>query len=124
MWDCEDVEEVATLLTSELVTNAVVHTASAVALRMQFDPPTLLTEVHDTAPSLPEPLAVTPWSSHGRGLSLIEALSRRWGTRKTRLGKVVWFELEVAPTRAAGVDHGGLRSGPRPELAKPRNELS
>jgi len=40
VWDCEDVEEVATLLTSELVTNAVVHTASAVALRMQFDPPT------------------------------------------------------------------------------------
>ena len=102
MWDCEDVEEVATLLTSELVTNAVEHAASAVALRMRFDPPTLLTEVHDAAPGLPEPLVVTPWSSHGRGLSLIEALSRRWGTRQTRLGKVVWFELEVEPSRAAG----------------------
>jgi hypothetical protein len=30
----------------------------------------------------------------GRGLYLVDALARAWGSRRTSTGKVVWFELE------------------------------
>ncbi|MHB1988121.1 MAG: ATP-binding protein [Acidimicrobiales bacterium] len=95
LWDCEDLEEVACLLTSELVSNAVIHAATEVVLRMELEPPVLRVEVADELPELPAALALTPDSEHGRGLHLIEALSRRWGSRPSPPGKIVWFELDV-----------------------------
>ena len=95
LWDCDDAEEIACLLTNELVTNAVVHAATEIVLRMKLDPPTLLVEVEDGADDLPQPVELTPYSEHGRGLLLIDSLSRRWGARRCPPGKVVWFELTV-----------------------------
>lgn len=105
------------LLTSELVTNAVVHpehlagdliglriTAYEHRMRVEvsdsgagFDPARLPTTAAASPPTRPEP--------GGRGLLLVEAIASRWGTRRRDPGGqfMVWFELDGAgsPTRAA-----------------------
>lgn len=111
LWECTDLDEIACLLTSELVTNAVLHAATKVVLRMHLDPPALRVEVEDGAPDLPQPLPLTPWSEHGRGLWLVEALSRRWGAAPVPPGKIVWFELsalDCGPNGPLGAMPGGL----------------
>ncbi|MGW2251505.1 ATP-binding protein [Kitasatospora sp. NPDC001660] len=35
-------------------------------------------------------------SETGRGLQLVDGLTRRWGVDPQKLGKAVWFELDGA----------------------------
>ncbi|TDQ49232.1 ATP-binding protein [Actinorugispora endophytica] len=93
----------ATLLTSEIATNAVTHSASG-APGGKFEVTVYVTdgwtrvEVRDLgSPELPQPQHRDPYdaSEHGRGLDLVEALAAKWGTepRPDGLGRMVWFEL-------------------------------
>ena len=88
-----EVAEVAVLLTSELVTNAVVHARTPIHVVVDVEARTLRVTVADDAPRSP---ALRP-SSHnhltGRGLNLVDALAGQWGVDPTREGKKVWFEL-------------------------------
>jgi anti-sigma regulatory factor (Ser/Thr protein kinase) len=90
--------EQAALMVSELVTNAVVHAASRVCVRVVTGPVTRI-EVEDEGEPLPEPLKV-PGSGDqtpgGLGLAIVDALATRWGTDDAARGKIVWFELEHA----------------------------
>jgi anti-sigma regulatory factor (Ser/Thr protein kinase) len=86
----------AMLLTSEVVTNAVLYTSSEFTLSAEFDPTTglLRVEVADRSPDIPQaPAAVEPQSIGGRGLRIVADVARRWGVKPTQHGKVVWFEL-------------------------------
>jgi anti-sigma regulatory factor (Ser/Thr protein kinase) len=83
--------ETAELLVSELVTNAFEaagHTAAMphsswrqpdIRLSLRYFPGELLIEVIDRSPAVPEPASPGRESEHGRGLLLVEALSRQWG---------------------------------------------
>ena len=96
-WGLESMRELAVLLTSELVTNAVVHARTPVRLTVYHD--TVLTvEVADGSPVLPAPSPISPDDDRGRGLTLVAKLADRWGARPEGTGKVVWFVLE--PGRA------------------------
>jgi anti-sigma regulatory factor (Ser/Thr protein kinase) len=89
--------EIATLLTSELVTNAVVHAAPPMVLRAWITDAVIRVEVHDGGTgALPAPKR--PWvgDTTGRGLTIIEALASRWGADHTSDGKCVWFELSTS----------------------------
>jgi hypothetical protein len=44
----------------------------------------------------------TDYEESGRGIRLVDELSHRWGSRTTRHGKVVWFELELPAGRNGG----------------------
>lgn len=94
----------ATLLTSELATNAITHSASGMAtgkfeVCVQVAPGWARVEVRDLGnlAEKPEPQNRDPYDTaeHGRGLDLVEALSSKWGTepRGDGLGRKVWFEL-------------------------------
>jgi hypothetical protein len=144
--------ELACLLVSEVVTNAVLHTAAAASPRraledFDLDPPpavpvtSAVVASAAAAPSasgawdLPVPVAMPgrpPFSppkdfamrlrrgssavwvevfdadmrlprirtaeesdEGGRGLYLVEQLATRWGSRPTRNGKAVWFEVPI-----------------------------
>lgn len=87
--------EVAALLTSELVTNAVVHVGGAIRIRVVGTTDTVRVEVVDTSPVEPEPRDAGDRAVTGRGLSLVQHLALRWGVDATDGGKVVWFELPV-----------------------------
>jgi DNA-binding NarL/FixJ family response regulator len=88
--------ETVTLLTSELVTNAIVHAGSEVDVVVRLTDEAARVEVTDRS-DLPPALRVAGEETSGRGLALVEALARRWGTRR-RLsgGKTVWFEVPRA----------------------------
>jgi hypothetical protein len=88
--------ETAVLLTSELVTNVVVHTDSAaVGVHAQCDGTWLRVAVCDaaTAPLQPVGGGKEPPSGGGRGLWQVEALAARWGCEGLADGKRVWFEV-------------------------------
>lgn len=94
-WDCDDPEDVALLLTSEVVSNAVRHAATELALRLALDEQgtTLRIEVSDADDQLPRAQEPPTDATGGRGLLLVEMLAERWGAEPTACGKVVWFEL-------------------------------
>lgn len=93
----EELCQVAALLTSELVTNAVRYGGSRAVLEARLPDGVLRVTVVDENPALPEvgeAPAVT--AEGGRGVLLVSALASRWGVERVPSGgKAVWFELEV-----------------------------
>jgi PAS domain S-box-containing protein len=109
--------ELAELLASEVVTNAVRHavvpeeddalpsttvaspvrlvelTAPRITLSMRRGRQALWVEVADSDVRLPRLRLAGADDEGGRGLYLVDALADRWGTRPLDDGKVVWFEL-------------------------------
>lgn len=101
-WKLNEVLDTASLLVSELVTNAVRHARSSVRITLSVEGGRVRTGVwdHNLAP-LPAPVAGGPGDSvedlpeGGRGLFLVQALSDNWGSETTAEGKCVWFELQT-----------------------------
>lgn len=91
--------ELTELLTSELVTNVVRHVGSPMIVHICHDASMVRVEVNDDSAEPPVLAQPDPFSDHGRGLMLVNALASDWGTRGTDNGKTVWFELD---TRTAG----------------------
>jgi len=87
------------LLTSELVTNAVVHAGSEPRLVLLLLPDRIRVEVHDADPTLPAQREPDPASAGGRGLLLLDQIATSWGVEATDEGKLVWFEV---PRRSTG----------------------
>lgn len=94
-WSLTGLIDSAMLLTTELVTNAVIHARSPVGVTLKLTDDTLRVEVADHGPGaliMREPIA---GDTHGRGLRLLEAIAAAWGTSADEHGKLVWFELRV-----------------------------
>lgn len=108
----EERVDIAALLASELVTNALQRTGEVkpqpvavpsyeelqlIAVRLLERKDSFVIEVWDTSPKPPKLIEPSTDSEHGRGLQLVNALSIRWGYYDTRTGgKVVWCELSRA----------------------------
>ena len=90
--------DVAILLTSELVTNAVTHgtltTGTFVILTVGCDAAGLRVDVHDGSSDLPVVDAASAEAETGRGLLLVTSLSAEWGFYRTSAGKAVYFTLD------------------------------
>ncbi|MGW0807519.1 SpoIIE family protein phosphatase [Nonomuraea sp. NPDC002799] len=130
-WNVPDERaELACLLVSEVVTNVVLHAATATVprrelvvegpplpfeeswdvpgfedevvgdkeftLRLRRGEEAVWVEVFDQDLRLPRIRSAGENDEGGRGLYLVDQLARRWGSRPTREGKAVWFEI---PTR-------------------------
>ncbi|MET9132808.1 SpoIIE family protein phosphatase [Streptomyces antibioticus] len=111
-WGFADIVDDAVVLTSELVTNAVVHAgthADVLCLRSEDG---VRIEVGDRYPEREIPLQGSPATmgspdrEGGRGLQLCAAIATRWGVEYTPTHKQVWFQLDLPDrpvgTRAAG----------------------
>ncbi|HEY3877935.1 MAG TPA: ATP-binding protein [Trebonia sp.] len=94
--------DVAVLLTSELVTNAVTHGAPAagrfVLLTIVCEAAGLRVDVHDGSGDLPvlgdaAGDGDSAEAETGRGLLLVTSLSAEWGFYRTPAGKAVYFTL-------------------------------
>ncbi|MFG2347277.1 ATP-binding protein [Streptomyces phaeochromogenes] len=92
--------DVAELLATELVANAVCHTKGPAALRVRWSAGVLWIGAWDADPEPPEPpgkLEQLGEAEDGRGLALVRACSDLWGwqplSRFGNRGKYVWCEL-------------------------------
>jgi anti-sigma regulatory factor (Ser/Thr protein kinase) len=98
-WGVGDLSDTVELLTSELITNALVHTDRDAMLtaRLFHDSESgrlrLRIEVEDESDQWPKRRTPGEQASSGRGLMLVEALSDAWGVEPNGSGKRMWFEL-------------------------------
>ena len=93
-WDLPGTAAPAVQVADELVTNAVVHARTACRVVVTLDARGLRLGVRDFGPPAvvrTRPAAVDRGGR--RGLHVVELLSRRWGVRAERPGRVVWAEL-------------------------------
>jgi PAS domain S-box-containing protein len=101
VWSLQPVSEIAVLLTSELVTNAIRHAAGDLRLRVLRRPGGLRVEVHDrdayALPRLHRPASdgSDDLAESGRGLQFVAGLATRWGVETLAGGKQVWFEIDA-----------------------------
>jgi hypothetical protein len=108
--------DAATLLTSELVTNAIQHTASgadggAVTVVVIDVPDGVLVEViDDGSPEMPV-VKGDLLATDGHGLFLVQQLSAHWGYLHDPGGTTVWFHLAADPVLLPA---GYLRAAGRP----------
>ncbi|MCW2623028.1 MAG: ATP-binding region ATPase domain protein [Frankiales bacterium] len=102
----------AALVISELVGNAVSHgtplSDGSLSVSWELTTHSLRLEVSDggTGPAR-LPRSASPDAEGGRGLRLVDAVSRRWGVRRVRDGCVVWVELAARVSRRAPEAAGG-----------------
>ena len=85
--------ELAVLLASELVTNAVVHARGPICLTVHTDAHWVRIEVEDPGHRPPVLRAATLDAVDGRGLLVVDKLATDWGTERRAAHKVVWFEI-------------------------------
>jgi anti-sigma regulatory factor (Ser/Thr protein kinase) len=92
----------AVLLTSELVTNAVLHAGTPVQVtcRLLGDQPDGAVEIAvldrrpaQLHPDLPHTAAEAAERTNGRGLQLPSMLASAWGVTYARAAKAVWFRM-------------------------------
>ncbi len=97
-------EGLASVVT-ELVVNAIVHAGGRFRLSLCLDGGAFIVEVADPSTDLPQSRTPADDDPRGRGLLIVDALSRDWGVRTGRGGKVIWAELDIDSVEEA-------RSGP------------
>ena len=99
----EDVCQLAALLVSELVTNAVRYGGSRAVLEARLPGGCLRVSVADDNPDLPV-VGTEPGltAESGRGVLLVSTLASRWGVEQLTGGKAVWFELELDDDARSG----------------------
>jgi anti-sigma regulatory factor (Ser/Thr protein kinase) len=86
--------ETAELLTTELVTNAIVHAGSKSHLFIRAAKGVVRVEITDPDDRLPAMAAPDTDAPGGRGLIIVNGLASAWGVEATtKGGKTVWFEL-------------------------------
>ena len=85
----------ATMLVSELVANAILHSGTPLEVVVIPDGDRLRVEVHDGSAEMAVRKHYSDMSGTGRGLMLVERMAAEWGCDRTADGgKVVWFELD------------------------------
>lgn len=94
-WGCEQVVDVAKLLVTEVVTNAVRYVHSRAVLSARYDGDRLEVRVRDESDTVPTLRPVDPEDQSGRGLMLVNALADQWGVEPSAHGgKTVYFALD------------------------------
>ncbi|MEO6712143.1 MAG: ATP-binding protein [Mycobacteriales bacterium] len=98
-WHFDSAVERAQLLTSELVTNAVLHAGTEVQVVLEAYADTVHVEVIDLT-HVPPVARYTPYDDlqTGRGLLLLDSVASSWGVDPRESGKSVWFDLEAKRT--------------------------
>ena len=97
-WGYDHILPAVELLTSEVVTNAVLHAeGTAIEVEVADLADGLLVGVADHASDAePTPRLAKPTDPTGRGLTLVDALASSWGVSQVPDdGKVVWFRISA-----------------------------
>ena len=127
-------DDAATLLTSEIVTNAIQHTKSGVdggtvTIVVIGVPHSVLVEIIDDGSAGTPIVKGDLYAAEGHGLFLVQHLAAQWGYLRDPAGTTVWFHLPVAdlpqrtpaPADLQASGQAGHRPGlpGRPDRARP-----
>jgi anti-sigma regulatory factor (Ser/Thr protein kinase) len=93
-WGLGELEFTTELVVSELVTNAIRYGTEPICLRLIRED-VLICEVSDGSSTSPRLRHARTMDEGGRGLFLVAQLTRRWGTRYTTTGKIIWTEQNL-----------------------------
>jgi serine/threonine-protein kinase RsbW len=124
--------DAATLLTSEIVTNAIQHTRSGadggtVTIVVIGVPRGVLVEIIDDGAAGTPVAKGDLYASEGHGLFLVQNLAAEWGFQRDDAGTIVWFHLPASyeprpasrrPDRPAGRVRR-IAAGVEPHPARP-----
>jgi KaiC/GvpD/RAD55 family RecA-like ATPase len=100
-WHRDDLVDNASLVVSELASNAVVHASSPFRVSLQQCGSVVRLAVHDASEAPPNRRHDSTDVPGGWGMGIVSALSRRWGCERVADGKIVWAEL-AGGTLASG----------------------
>ncbi|MGW5232895.1 ATP-binding protein [Streptomyces nodosus] len=145
LWQLEDHAETATLVMSELVTNAVkasgitdtdpkswqIKAEHVIGIQLRAIEASLYVEVWDRTDAAPVRRNPSLEAEGGRGLLLVEQLAKRWDVYRPHVGgKVVWAELPLGlPVELRPFDHvplilpSGIRASRGPVEGQARTAL-
>ncbi|WP_250034424.1 ATP-binding protein [Paractinoplanes maris] len=90
-----DLVEDVLLVITELVENVMQHTGDGGELVLRRRDDAVRIEVADSSPVLPRQYAPDPRRIGGRGMLLVAAMTRAWGSSRLDGGKVVWAEVPL-----------------------------
>ena len=112
--------DAATLLTSELVTNAIQHTDSGapggtVTVVVIGVPGGVLVEVVDDGSADTPTVKGDLFAAEGHGLFLVQALAAQWGYLRDPAGTTVWFHLTTSDLSQETGETDGIVYIDRPE---------
>lgn len=83
------------VVVSELVTNAVRAKCRHLTLALEGHHRYVRVAATDDAPGTPVKQTPAPDQTHGRGLSVVDALSSRWGVDRAGGDKTVWADVSI-----------------------------
>ncbi len=94
-WRIEgDAADNTRVVLSEMVTNALSHSLEVFRLALHVHPEQIVVEVWDGADGLPRVGLPEGLAVNGRGMFLVDALSKEWGVRpEAEGGKTVWAKV-------------------------------
>jgi len=103
-WHLEQLVDTATLLTSEIVTNSVLHARTSIVLSVHRSEGDIVTiSVHDDSAYLPRLRQHTIDATTGRGLELLDRLADEWHIESEGDGKCVVFTISASSDPWAAV---------------------
>jgi anti-sigma regulatory factor (Ser/Thr protein kinase) len=106
-----DTASTLAVLTSELVTNAVLHARTTLQVGVMRAARDLLVGVGDVGHGRPARQPASDTATQGRGLRLIDGLADQWGITNYEGGKTVWFLLKEVNSASAAADLLDAASG-------------
>jgi anti-sigma regulatory factor (Ser/Thr protein kinase) len=89
-----DAADNARIVLSEMVTNALTHSLDVFRLALRLNGDQILVEVWDGADGVPHVGLPDGLAVNGRGMFLVDTLSKEWGVRpEAEGGKTVWAKV-------------------------------
>jgi anti-sigma regulatory factor (Ser/Thr protein kinase) len=104
----EPLADAVELLTSEVVTNALIHAGTPMVLRLRPQGAGVEVEVEDGSSLPPARRHYSSTATTGRGVEVLDSLADEWGWRADPVGKTVWFRVQRAREVWAPFDLDGL----------------
>jgi anti-sigma regulatory factor (Ser/Thr protein kinase) len=107
-WGCDAMAETAALLTSELVTNAILHARTMIQVSVHRLSDGVQVDVTDSSIAVPVRRPASQDATTGRGLTLLDRLATAWRIEPRSDGKTVSFRLanETPVDRSRGWREG------------------
>lgn len=107
-WDLDELVDPVLLLTSEVVTNALLHSGTPLRVLVERDGAGVRVSVQDGSVVPPVQRRHSTTASTGRGVQLLGSVADEWGWQPIATGKLVWFRVLTGDGWAPVIDLDGL----------------